>query len=194
MKYLILALVILTAACTKEWMAIWKEKDQLKALKEFKDKHGLFLETQMQLGELYYLAAEGPCGDTFMSLVKDAKQAAEFVWEIDAAGKILREWQPGEEMIEGFDKDSVYRKITYFEDPRAFDSSSGVPKTNGHDFVVKISSRGDFELLPENHKIPGGWNVEETKCPPTPEINSEYKYCVKDKKSKRLFVLQHPCT
>jgi hypothetical protein len=178
-----------------EWKAIWSQPEELKALREFQKKHGMFIETSEEKKPLSVYLEDGPCGGTYMSLLKNAKDADEAVWEIDSKGKILREWHPGSAEVIGFDKNNLYRRITYWEVVSDL-SPTKQRESKVHDYILSIGADNSIETLPSDTKIPNGWDLNETTCPEgtMERVKSDYAYCVREKKSKRLFVLQHPCT
>ena len=178
----------------KAYAAIWKSKDKAKALAIFQKKNGLPLMTTKQMGKTSVLAEQGSCGEKFISLVKNAKPMSESVWEIDAKGKTLRQWQSGSMDILGIEKNTLYRKVQFFETLGDFDPFRQGRNTRTHDFVLAVGSDSSLKVLPAKFKLKNKWVRTETKCPAGLKIKSEDKYCVKEKKSKRMFVLQRPCT
>lgn len=183
-------------AVSQEWSALWKEADQFTTLKAFQKKHGLFLETNEKVGTASLVSAEGPCGETYVSLVKDSQKLIEKVWEIDTKGKVLKEWNPGTEEFLGIEQDTLYRKVKFFEIVSDYSQYSN--NTNSerieHDYVLAIKTDHSIELLPSNFEIKNKWEATEMDCPAGLKVESDYKYCVKEKSTNRLFVLQRTCT
>lgn len=177
----------------QEWSAIWKSKNSLKALNAFKEKHGLYLETSKSLGTDSFIVSEGPCGETYLSLVKDAKELTEKVWEIDTKGKILREWQPGTNEIQTIQGNVLYRQVVFFADVTDFNPQKKERNSETFDFRLAVTSKNHISVVKQD-KPSVKWDITETKCPAGLKINSEFKYCVKDKQTKRTFVLQKACT
>lgn len=181
-------------AITEEWSAIWKSKDPNPGLQKFKQKHGLFLETGPNIGKISILAFEGPCDNTHVSLVKDAKFLNEEIREIDAKGKVLRKWNPGTLDIDGIEGNKLFRKIKLFEAVTDFSQYTAGKDPKPHNFVLAIGADNSIELLPEDFKIKSKWEYKSIKCPPHKDIDSELQYCVKLKNAERIFLLNYPCT
>ena len=176
------------------WKDIWQNKDPFAALKAFQKKNGLPLETSQKMGEPSVLLEEGPCGPTFISMVKDSKNMIERVWEIDAKGKVLREWQPGTDKILRVEGNKLYRSVRFFELLSDYSTLNQKQVSEVHLYTLALSADGSMELFPDDDMLAKKWELEELTCPANLKIKSEYKYCVLEKKTKRLFVLQHPCT
>lgn len=178
----------------KEWSAIWELSDPYPALKEFVAKHGLFLETAEKVGEFSVRASEGPCGDEYVSLVKDTSRVIEHAWEIDASGKVLREWRTGNNEILRVDKNRLLRVIDLHRKISDFNTLNPQRDATYASFVLSIGDDGRFELLSDDADRARGWKVTEEPCPKDLKIESDYKYCVREKSTGRRFVLQRECT
>lgn len=178
----------------QEWIAIWTLSDPFPALKKFVDRHGLFLETAEKVGEISVFTSEGPCGDDFTSLVKDTSKAIEHAWEIDEKGKILRRWQLGSPDIVRVDGHRLIRTIELLRKPSDYNLSNPRRDSTYTTFLLAIGDDGKFEILSEEAEDAASWAVREIPCPAGLNIESDYKYCVKEKKSGRVFVLQRECT
>ena len=172
----------------KEWAAIWRSQDKFTALQLFKKKHGVFLLTHERLGDLTTLYSEGACGETYVSLAQNTEKAVGLVSEIDSKGKLLKTWRPGNEEILRVDGEYVFSKIIFYENLEDIDTSST------HEYVLRVSKNNQFEVLDPDDKNTKQWTVDKVDCPKELDLESEYKYCVKEPKSKRIFVLQEPCT
>lgn len=177
-----------------EYAAIWELSDPYPALKEFSEKYGLFLETSEKVGEMSVLGNEGPCGEDYVSLVKDTSKVIEHAWEIDAKGKILREWRTGSNEILRVEKNRLFRVIDLVRKPSDFNLTNPKRDASFSSFVLAIEPNGKFELLSDDAETAKKWKVTEERCPKGLKIESDYKYCVREKATKRLFVLQRECT
>lgn len=176
----------------REWKNIWNKENHYKALKEFAKKHGVFLEVSRKT-KISYLATEGPCGSTYMGLVKKAKGTPETIWEINSAGKVINAWNVGSMNFLRISKNKVFRSIRFYEDPSDFEFMQA-KQSKSHEYVLQIDSKDNIEVLQaeKNHLVKAIY--PEVKCPKSVDIKSDYKYCVKDAQHSRLFVLQKPCT
>jgi hypothetical protein len=178
----------------QRWIQIWKQNDFLQGLRDFQTKYGLLLMTNKKVGEFSFAAEDQPCGEVYTSLVKTSQEIMEDVWEIDASGKILKNWHTGDNEILRVDGPNLFVRTEFFEHPSDFSLFNESRKTVSHKFILGIDALGKIEVyrdIPQNAKK---WSTTEVKCPTGMKIESDFTYCVKDKKSGRLFVLQHPCT
>ncbi|MBX3016347.1 MAG: hypothetical protein KF767_00555 [Bdellovibrionaceae bacterium] len=183
-----------STALGKEWSALWELSDPYPALRDFVRKNGLFLETSEKVGEYSVLGSEGPCGDEYVSLVKDTAKVGEHVWEIDPKGKILREWRSGNNEVLRIEKNRLYRVIDLNRKISDFNMANPKRDPAYSSFILGIDSNGKFEVLSDDADKPKSWKVSEVPCPKGLRIESDYKYCVHEKATKRTFVLQRECT
>ncbi|MCB0348135.1 MAG: hypothetical protein KDD37_04830, partial [Bdellovibrionales bacterium] len=141
-----------------EWQKIWKETDQVKALNAFKEKYGLPLEGSIYAGELSFESIETPCGTLYLNFVKTTEDVTTLLKEIDANGKVLREWHVGTLDFLRIEKNSIYRIVSFKEMPDLSDTKS-------HSFVLKINSDKSFEVLDYNEASTKEWVAKTIDCP-----------------------------
>lgn len=178
------------------WKKIWTSASPLEDLKLFQKDYGLYLESNSKNLEHSYLSWEGPCGESYISLVKDTRQLPEQIHEIDSKGKVISTWHSGSGEVLRFEGNRLVRKVTFFENPEGFSQTSAADaKSKPHHFELAIEpSGGGFEL-----RVAGSapkTTFREIKCSRDlkKETGSDYAYCVEDPESKRKYVFQRPCT
>lgn len=117
----------------------------------------------------------------------------EALWEIDKKGRVLRQWKPGTDKVLGVKGETLYRDVELFEDASDFSPYKEKRTSPRHIYKLGIGANHQVEILPRDKTIVK-WEVSEIPCPSGLKIESEYKYCVKEAKTERYFVLQRPCT
>jgi hypothetical protein len=188
----------LNVSCVKQnpsidvdWEKIWKSNSAIDELKKFQSNHGLFLETINKKEKYSYLAEEGPCGELYVSLVKDTKELPEIIYEINSSGETLASWNSGSGEVDKIEGSRLFRRVFFYE--KLEDFMVGAPATSKkHEFTLAMDPTGSFELhVRQGEKT----NFQEMKCPSlSKKIKSDYSYCVQDPQSNRMFVFQRPCT
>ena len=173
------------------WKEVWTKKNKLQALRDFKNQYGLFLETDVK-GKEAVMISEGACGDTFVSLVKNTKKVTDRVWEVDKKGNVLNLWHTGIEKPRSVKGTKLYRTIWLYENPAEFSAQARTAETRAHEFLIEIGADGNFEILALDNEP--ATTFETVTCQKHIRVESDYKYCVKDPKSGRLFVFEGPCT
>lgn len=178
-----------------QWKEVWKAKNQFEALQQYNQKFGMFLPTGTKNHEISYLAFEGPCGDEYVSLVKDMDDPEDLIWEIDKNGKLLNTWSADSSRVLRIEGKRVYTELVLSEDPEEYfkrENAFAVGKI--HTYILELDSDRKFQILEKNEQSERKVEYKNVECPAKVEIESDYKYCVKDEKNNRIFVFQDPCT
>lgn len=185
-------LLLASHPLAEEWKKIWEQKNQLQALRDFKNKHGVFLETLKKVGDLAF-TIEGPC-ESYISLVTNTKDSAGYVTEITAQGKKVRQWRIGDGELLRVENGMAYRQISYYENPINYATLRNEGESPSHTYVLAIDQEGFFSLNENNEKNSRKWDAPEIQCPSGLKEKSEFNFCIQDSKTKRIFVLEHSCT